>query len=128
MKKTKSDIVDHIARALQGAGLSTKTISDVSDAFMDAIKSTLTEGCEIELRGFGTFELRCRMPKKNARNPKTGSPVSVPMHTVVAFKSGKDLREAVWNMRVDAGDEQSAPDRASPDLSDANACSSPKNQ
>lgn len=70
MKKTKSDIVDHIARALQGAGLSTKTISDVSDAFMDAIKSTLTEGCEIELRGFGTFELRCRMPKKKRPQSK----------------------------------------------------------
>ena len=53
----------------------------------------------IELRGFGTFEIRTRKGREKARNPKTGDLVSVETHGVAIFRPGKELKDAVWNLR-----------------------------
>ena len=47
---------------------------------------------EIELRGFGSFRLRRREPRKG-RNPKTGDKVDVPPKKVPYFKPGKELKD-----------------------------------
>ncbi len=103
MKKTKNCLVEDVAQMLSQSSepISTKVIARVVDAFIHAAKDSLTQGSQIELRGFGTFELRRRKIKHNARNPRTGSSVYVPSHTVVAFKSGKDLRSAVWGLHTE---------------------------
>ena len=61
---------------------------------LGAIHAALTHGDQIEIRGFGVFDLNHRTPRQ-ARNPKTGKPVAVPAKWVPAFKAGKELRERV---------------------------------
>ncbi len=66
--------------------------------FTEQICEFLIAGNTLELRNFGVFELHLRKEKKKARNPKTGKMVSVPEHSVVYFRAGKHLKEAVRNV------------------------------
>ena len=54
----------------------------------------LAGGGRIEIRGFGSFTLRFRRARVG-RNPKTGTPVSLPARYAPYFKPGKRLRERV---------------------------------
>ena len=55
---------------------------------------TLSQGERIEIRGFGSFEVRLREPRI-AHNPKTGERVDLPARKVVHFKPGVELRNRV---------------------------------
>jgi integration host factor subunit beta len=94
-KLTKADIIDSI---YEKTGMNRKEIHAVIDFLIDDIKSALTDGRVVELRGFGTFEIRVRKGRKKARNPKTGETVSVSAHGVAAFRPGKELKQDVWNI------------------------------
>ncbi len=94
-KRTKSDIVDAI---YEKTGNELKDIRAIVDLFLDLTKEALESGQSVELRGFGTFEIRERKGRSKARNPKTGEIVSVEDHAVVAFRSGKDLKNSVWGI------------------------------
>ncbi len=61
---------------------------------LDKMAAALTQGSRIEIRGFGSFELRFRAPRK-ARNPKTGETVQTEGRHAVHFKPGKEMRERV---------------------------------
>jgi integration host factor subunit beta len=94
-KVTKSDIVDAV---YEKTGMSRKEIRRVVDLFIDEIRDSLMEQMVIELRGFGTFEVRVRKGRQKARNPKTGEPVSVIAHGIAAFRPGRELKQNVWNV------------------------------
>ena len=73
----------------------TRKDSDLAVAvILEAAYSALVLGNRIEIRGFGSFGLNDR-PARQARNPKTGAPVTVQAKRVPAFKAGKELRERV---------------------------------
>ena len=93
---TKADIVDAIYNK---TGTSRKDIRDVVDLFIDEIKAALISRKVIELRGFGTFEIKIRKGRQKARNPKTGEILSVNSHGIAAFRAGKELRQDVWNLK-----------------------------
>jgi integration host factor subunit beta len=97
-KYTKADIVDSV---YQKTGMSRKEIRALLDLFLDEIKDALIKRMIIELRGFGTFEIRVRKGRQQARNPKTGKFVSVNSHGIAAFRAGRELKRDVWNL----GDE-----------------------
>lgn len=63
------------------------------DGIFGSIKNGLLQERTVELRGFGTFEVKLRKGKEKARNPKTGEIVSVPSHKVAVFRPGSDLKE-----------------------------------
>jgi integration host factor subunit beta len=94
-KLTKAEIVDSV---YQKTGMSRKEIRIIVDLFLDDIKDALVKGMSIELRGFGTFEVRLRKGRQKARNPKTGKPVSVNSHGIAAFRPGRELKQDVWNL------------------------------
>jgi integration host factor subunit beta len=94
-KFTKADIVDSM---YQKTGMSRKEIRAIIDLFIDEIKDALIKSMVIELRGFGTFEVRLRKGRQRARNPKTGDPVSVTSHGIAAFRPGRELKQDVWNI------------------------------
>ena len=96
-KLTKAEIVENIKG--KNPELKREDIHHVIDDLFDGLKAGLTVGKTIELRGFGTFEVRTRAGRKRARNPKTGEMVSVDDHSVVFFRPGKELQESVWNIR-----------------------------
>ena len=62
--------------------------------FFTSITDALSKGEKVELRGFGSFRVRHRLPRKG-RNPKTGAHVAIPAKCVPFFKAGKDLRALV---------------------------------
>ena len=97
-KVTKFDWVDGIR---QRTGVEKKIVQEVFEASIGEIKTALKDGSTIELRGFGTFELRLRKERKKARNPKTGDSLSVPPHYIVAFRSGQELKRAVWDLKIE---------------------------
>jgi integration host factor subunit beta len=94
-KYTKAEIIDSV---YEKTGISRRDIKTVVDLVFDGIKDALIDGTIIELRGFGTFETRIRKGRQKARNPRTGEAVSVTSHGIAAFRPGRDLKQAVWNL------------------------------
>jgi integration host factor subunit beta len=99
-KVTKAEIVESV---YQKTGMSRKEIRTVVDLFLDEIKDALIERMIIELRGFGTFEIRVRKGRQKARNPKTGESVSVNSHGIAAFRPGRELKQDVWSLGTETG-------------------------
>jgi len=92
---TKAEIIDAI---FEKNGLNRKDIRDIVDLFLEEIKTALISRKVIELRGFGTFEIKIRKGRQKARNPRTGEILSVNSHGIAAFRAGRELRQDVWNL------------------------------
>ena len=88
---TKAALVEEVSRA---ADLTKKHAEVIVDTVFRSIVTALRRGEKIELRGFGSFRLRQREPRKG-RNPKTGDRVDVPPKRIPYFKPGKELRELI---------------------------------
>ena len=97
-KLTKAEIVDAIYNK---AETDRKEIQKVVDLFIEEIKLALVSRKVIELRGFGTFEIKIRKGREKARNPKTGETLSVGSHGIAFFRAGRELRREVWNLEQD---------------------------
>jgi integration host factor subunit beta len=95
-KLTKAEIIENIYDRL---GVNRKDIHSIVDEFFEEVKSGLSEDKVVELRGFGTFEVRTRKGREKARNPKTGEIVPVSAHGVAVFRPGKELKGVVWPLR-----------------------------
>jgi len=92
MLMTRADLIDRIAQLhpqlqLKDAELAVKVI-------LEAMSNALAKGGRAEIRGFGSFGLNYRPPRK-ARNPKSGARVDVPAKYSPHFKVGKELKERV---------------------------------
>ncbi len=90
---TKADLVDQVTEAI-GPGITKKDCALVVDGLLNAVKAALADGERIEIRGFGSFEVRHRKSRM-ARNPRTGEPVKVPAREVPHFKPSKQFRKKV---------------------------------
>ena len=87
----KQDIVDNVANA---TGLTKVEVEAVLNESFSEIIRALSKNEKIELRGFGTFSAKHRLPKK-ARNPKTGDPIFLPERYVPVFKPSKLMKKTV---------------------------------
>ena len=94
---TKAELVEEVSRV---SDLTKKHSEVIVDTVFKSIIDALHRGEKIELRGFGSFRLRRREPRKG-RNPKTGDKVDVPPKKVPYFKPGKELKELI-NREPDA--------------------------
>jgi len=90
---TKADIVDAL---YDNTGIERKDIRKIIDLFFGEIKTALMHRDVIELRGFGTFEIKVRKGRSRARNPKTGESVLVRPHGIVCFRPGRELKQDAW--------------------------------
>ena len=91
-KLTKAEIVDNINGKLD---IERNIIKPIINEFFEEVKDGLRKSLTIELRGFGTFEVRIRNGREKARNPKTGEVCSVVPHKAVVFRPGKELKESL---------------------------------
>lgn len=89
---TKSELIDQIA--LRQGNLTLKQVEAAVNLLLDAVTTSLSEGKRVEVRGFGSFSLNYRQPRRG-RNPKTGASVNLTGKYVPHFKPGKELRELV---------------------------------
>lgn len=96
---TKSELIELIAS--RQALLSAKDVELAVKTILEHMSQTLEIGERIEIRGFGSFSLHYREPRKG-RNPKTGDAVQLTGKYVPHFKPGKELRERV-NLGLQAG-------------------------
>jgi integration host factor subunit beta len=94
-KHTKTEIVDSLC---EKTGMSRKEIKILIDKFIGELKDALVAGKVIELRGFGTFEIKVRKGRQKARNPRTGETVSVMPHGTAIFRPGRELKQDVWSL------------------------------
>lgn len=88
----KSDLIETLARNLPN--MASRDVEVIVGTIFDSMTESLRRGERIEIRGFGSFEIRVRKPRLG-RNPKTGSSVDVGERRVPFFKVGKELRERV---------------------------------
>ena len=88
---TKAELVEEVSRV---SDLTKKHSEVIVDTVFRSIIVALQRGEKIELRGFGSFRLRKREPRKG-RNPKTGARVDVPPKRVPYFKPGKELKDLI---------------------------------
>ena len=88
---TKAELVEEVSRV---SDLTKKHSEVIVDTVFKSIIDALHRGEKIELRGFGSFRLRKRQPRKG-RNPKTGDKVDVPPKKVPYFKPGKELKDLI---------------------------------
>ncbi|MDR3343351.1 MAG: integration host factor subunit beta [Treponema sp.] len=100
-KYTKADIIESVYQGTGIDGMDRKIIRIIVDSFLDTIKDALIERKIIELRGFGTFEIKVRKGRQKARNPKTGDIVSVNSHGIATFRPGRELKQNVWDLGKD---------------------------
>lgn len=88
----KSDLVNLVTERLKT--LSRRDVESIVDTILGGMADTLSKGERIEIRGFGSFEVRVREPRQG-RNPKSGASVFVATRRVPFFKVGKELKERV---------------------------------
>ena len=94
-KFTKSDLIEQVFDA---TGIAREDIKLVLELMMRNIKDALSGGNIVELRGFGTFEVRLSRGNPRARNPRTGEFVEVKPHGTAFWKPGRDIKREVWNV------------------------------
>lgn len=84
---TKAEIVKEIA---DKTGIDKRDVLVVIESLMDTVKTTMTQGEEVYLRGFGSFIIKHRA-EKTARNISKNVTVKVPAHNIPAFRPAKEF-------------------------------------
>lgn len=89
---TKSGLIEKVAE--KTPHISKKDTEVVVNTIFDAMTEALRTGQRIEIRGFGSFQVKVREAREG-RNPKTGDEVQIPAKRTPFFKVGKELKEMV---------------------------------
>ena len=88
---TKAEIVSEIAAK---TGFEKQVVLTVVEGMMDTIKTSMINGNEVFLRGFGSFIIKHRA-EKTARNISKNTTIIIPAHNIPAFKPAKEFMEKV---------------------------------
>ena len=83
-----------VAAVAEQAGLSKKDAEAAVKAFTDVVAEALKAGDQIQLVGFGTFEVSERAAREG-RNPRTGETMTIEASKTPKFKAGKALKDLV---------------------------------
>lgn len=84
---TKAEIVNEISLK---TGADRKEVFQIVEGFMESVKTSLANGKNVYLRGFGSFVVKHRT-EKVARNITKNTTMIVPAHDIPAFKPSKDF-------------------------------------
>jgi integration host factor subunit beta len=107
---TKSDLIDALCESQKMPKGRAELLVNV---IFETMEASLKRGERIEIRGFGSFEIR-EYRAYEGRNPRTGSAVAVKPKRLPFFKVGKELKE-----RVNDGAQPNGNGAAAPDARDA---------
>ena len=88
---TKAELIANVAKK---AELTQKDTEAAVNAFFSTVQESLAAGENVQVTGFGTFEVRERAARVG-RNPQTGEEIQIAAAKVPAFKPGKALKDAV---------------------------------
>jgi integration host factor subunit alpha len=90
---TKAQLADLLFDQI---GLNKRESKDMIDAFFDLISSSLIEGSDVKISGFGNFQIRTKAPRPG-RNPRTGESIPIRARRVVTFHASHKLKEQIQN-------------------------------
>ena len=88
---TKAELVNAIANKL---GTEKNETQKIVEAFMQEIRTTMYNGDNVYLRGFGSFIIKTRAAK-TGRNISKNTAIQIPAHNIPAFKPSKTFVEKV---------------------------------
>ena len=88
----KSDLVNALNEKLPE--LQKRDVELALNCILGQLENALVQGGRIEIRGFGSFDVRHR-PPRIAHNPKSGEAVHLPAKVAIHFKPGKEMRDRV---------------------------------
>ena len=88
---TKAELVNAIANKL---GTEKNETQRIIEAFMQEIRTTMYNGDNVYLRGFGSFIIKTRAAK-TGRNISKNTAINIPAHNIPAFKPSKTFVEKV---------------------------------
>ena len=90
----RSDLILKVSKKV--SHLKNSDVIEATFLLIDLISNTLYKKDRVEIRGFGTFSVRERSARL-ARNPKTGSSISVSSKFHSYFRPSKLLKQVVNN-------------------------------
>lgn len=87
----KKELAAEIAKR---TGVDDKTSLQVLQSFVEVVGDELKNGGNVQLLGFGTFDLLSRA-ERQGRNPLTGETITIQASKTPHFKAGKALKDKV---------------------------------
>ncbi len=87
----KTELIEAVSKK---AEISKKDAEKAVAAVIDVIVEQVSEGNDIRIVGFGTFERRERKERTGC-DPRTNAKITIPASKVPAFKAGKAFKDAV---------------------------------
>ena len=87
----KGQLIETIAN---DASISKAEAAKAVDSFIKTTTSTLKNGENLTLVGFGSWTVN-RRKSRTGRNPQTGQPINIPEKNVVKFKAGSNLVSSI---------------------------------
>ena len=88
---TKADLAELLFERL---GLNKRESKDMVEAFFEIIHTTLVDGSDVKMSGFGNFSIRRKAPRPG-RNPRTGEAIPIKARNVVTFHASHKLKGVV---------------------------------
>ena len=89
----KADLIEEVQRQL-GAECSKSHAEKVVNSVLVSIQSGLKKDQEVQLVGFGTFQVKQRAARMG-RNPQTNEPIQIKASRTVGFRAGSGLKETI---------------------------------
>jgi len=88
---TKAELAELLFDRL---GLNKRESKDMVEAFFEIVHSSLVQGQDVKLSGFGNFNVRRKAPRPG-RNPRTGESIPIKARQVVTFHPSLKLKAMV---------------------------------
>lgn len=86
---TKAQLADLLFEKI---GLNKRESKDLIDSFFDLVATSLIDGEDVKISGFGNFQIRTKAPRPG-RNPRTGEAIPIESRRVVTFHASLKLKE-----------------------------------
>ena len=88
---TKAEIVSNVSQKM---GIEKADVQATVESFMKEVITSLENGENVYLRGFGSFIVKTRA-EKTGRNISKNTTIKIPAHNIPAFKPAKTFIEGV---------------------------------
>jgi DNA-binding protein HU-beta len=88
---TKDEVATEISNQ---TGVEKSVVKKTLEAFMQTVKSSVVNGENVYLRGFGSFIVK-RRAAKTARNISKNTAIQIPAHNIPFFKPSKSFAKMV---------------------------------
>jgi integration host factor subunit alpha len=88
---TKLEIVTNLYEKL---GFSRRECANIVDSFFESIKTTLAQGENVKISGFGNFIVKQKKSRRG-RNPQTGDEIEISERKVLNFRLSQVLKDEI---------------------------------